>query len=86
MTDLSVLVRLDSIHGTTLADEFPFGSDTIQHVAEALIALRSERRYTVAEIRARLERVLVDEGHSEATAAATLLRLLARAFASKAND
>jgi hypothetical protein len=41
----SVLVHLDSIHGTTLADEFPFGCDTIEHVAEALIALRGERRY-----------------------------------------
>jgi hypothetical protein len=56
----AVLVHLDGIHGTTLADEFPFGCDTIQHVAEALIALRAERRYTVAEARARVVEACLD--------------------------
>lgn len=32
----------DGEYGTTLAEEFPFGCDTIEHVAEALIVARRE--------------------------------------------
>src|SRR5690606_30931418 len=32
----------DGEYGTTLAEEFPYGCDTIEHVAEALIVARLE--------------------------------------------